>query len=329
MPPVPQSQIHVDVPLTNVSLAYQQDARNFVASRVFPVIPVQRQSDLFYIYPRDAFNRPAMKKRAPGTESAGAGWEMTRSSYYCERWGLHTDITPEDRANADPMINLDVDATEFLTAQGLLTKEIEWANKYFVTGVWTGEWEGVASSPSTNEILQWNDANSDPIKNVADASTAMQLRTGFRPNCLVLSRPAYDALKNHPDFLDRVKFGGANDKPALVTLIALAALFEVPEVLVMDGIVNTAKEGQAESNAFIAGKHALLVYREMKPSLKKPSAGYTFAWAGLLPGVGAGTRIKNFSLEPRVEADRIEIDMAFSNELVAADLGHFLRNVVA
>jgi hypothetical protein len=34
------SQVHVNVPLTNVSVAYMIDSGLYIASRVFPVVPV-------------------------------------------------------------------------------------------------------------------------------------------------------------------------------------------------------------------------------------------------------------------------------------------------
>ena len=39
--------VHVDQPLTNISVAFLQNAASFVASRVFPNIRVQKQSDVY------------------------------------------------------------------------------------------------------------------------------------------------------------------------------------------------------------------------------------------------------------------------------------------
>ena len=41
---------HIDRALTNTSVAYMQDASAFIADKVFPIVPVKRQSDVFYIY---------------------------------------------------------------------------------------------------------------------------------------------------------------------------------------------------------------------------------------------------------------------------------------
>ena len=75
MPQPTLSDVHVNRPLTNISVAYSQEAAGveFVADRAFPAIPVENKSDLYYTYKRGDFNRDEMQKRALSTESAGAG----------------------------------------------------------------------------------------------------------------------------------------------------------------------------------------------------------------------------------------------------------------
>ena len=62
------SQVHVDRPLTNISIAYQQSATQFVAGRAAPTVSVAKKSDSYFQYNRADFYRDEMKKRAPATE---------------------------------------------------------------------------------------------------------------------------------------------------------------------------------------------------------------------------------------------------------------------
>ena len=40
--PEPQlNSVHVNRPLTNISQAYMQDASDYIADKIFPVVPVQ------------------------------------------------------------------------------------------------------------------------------------------------------------------------------------------------------------------------------------------------------------------------------------------------
>src|SRR5690606_39365320 len=79
-----------------------QSADNFIADKVFPIIPVQKQSDTFFIYNRDDFFRDEARVRAKGTESAGGTYDIEEAPpYFARKYAFHTDITEEDIVNAD------------------------------------------------------------------------------------------------------------------------------------------------------------------------------------------------------------------------------------
>lgn len=314
-----RADVHVDRPLTNISLAFIQDAEGFVADRVFPRLPVSKQSDSYFTYDRGYFNRAEMKKRAPATESAGMNYAISTDTYLCDVWALHKDIADQVRANADEPISLDREASTALALQGLLRKEKEWVSNYFVTSIWTNEETGVSGSPSAGQFQYWDEAASTPIETVRRWKRTVQESTGFKPNVMTLGRAVYDALLDHPDIVGRLDRGQTSG-PAMVMRDALAALFELDDILVMDAIENTANEGAANSHSFIGGKNVLLSYRPTSPGLMTPSAGYTMQWTGLMGGADA--QISRFRND-FTKSDRIEIEMAFDQKLVSADLGFF------
>lgn len=327
-----QGQVHVDTALTNISVAFMQNASNFVAGRVFPNVPVSFQSDRYYTYDRGDFNRDEAEKRAPGTESSGSSYAIDNTpSYYCDVYSHHKDIPDQVRSNADAALSPNMEATNFVMQKMMLRKEIDWATSYFTSGVWTTDITGAASSPGTGEVLQWNDASSDPITDIRSAQTAVLESTGFEANTFVMSRKVFDALVDHPDIVDRVKYSGGvgNGNPARVNEQTLAALLGIDRVMVSKAINNTAAKGDTNSHSFIMGKNALLTHAATSPGLMTPTGGYTFSWTGHLgTGNQFGAAIKRFRLE-RIEADRIEAQMAFTHKLVAADLGYFWDGIVA
>lgn len=328
MNPTP-GDVHVNTPLTNISIAFLQNANNFVATRVFPNIPVSKQSDRYYVYARGDFNRDEMRERAPATESAGGGYSLDNTpTYFANRFSFHKDIPDEVRANADAVLNPDREATAYVTHKALIKREKVWVSKYFSTSVWTYEKAGVSASPGAGQVLQWNDANSTPIEDVRAQKRAVAQSTGYEPNKLVLGRAVFDALLDHPDIIDRIKYGQTSGGPAMAGQDTLAKLFNVDEVLVMNAVENTAAEGQSASHSFIGGKAALLTYAAPAPGLMTPSAGYTFSWTGLLGSGAEGNRIRSFRMEA-LNADRVEIDMSFDSKLVSADLGAFWSTIVA
>ena len=329
MPQLPDSSaVHVNTPLTNMSVAFMQNAANFVADQAFPVVPVTKESDRYFTYDRGSFNRDEMALRAPGAMSDGATYSIDNTpTYFCNVWALHRWIPDQLRANADSPIQLDREANEFLTHKALIRKERLWASKYFATSLWTTDITGVASAPGASQVLQWNDAASTPIENVRTGKRVVLTSTGFMPNLLVLARETYDALVDHPDIVGRIDRGQTTG-PAIATRDALAALFEVDRVLVMDGIYNSAKEGQTATHALIGSKKALLCYAAPNAGLMTPSAGYTFAWTGYTGASALGTRVSQFRNDER-RADKIEIEMAIDQKLIAADLGYFFTSIVA
>ena len=66
MPQPSLNQVHVDAILTNISVAYMQKAENFIADKVFPAVPVDKKSNLFFKYNKNDWFRDEAKKRAEG-----------------------------------------------------------------------------------------------------------------------------------------------------------------------------------------------------------------------------------------------------------------------
>lgn len=321
--------VHVNQPLGNISVAYIQDQGNFVSDQVFPNIPVVKQADRYYTYDRGYFNRDEMEVRAPGTESKGGTFTVDSTpTYYAPKYSFHHDISDERRQNSDNVLNPDTEATHIITLKGLIKREKLWVTKYFAGSIWTNDWDGVASGENgTSTFRQWNDAASTPIEDIRLGKTTVLESTGFEPNTLVIGQRVFDALIDHPDIVDRVKYGQTAGGPAMVDTTELAALFKIPKVLIMKSVENTANEGAANVHSFIGGKKALLVYSTPNPGLMTPTGGYTFSWTGLLGSSAMGGRIKKFRME-NLSSDRVEIDMSFDQKLVSADLGLFFDTIV-
>jgi hypothetical protein len=325
-----QSDVHVNVPLTNLSIAFFQDESSFIATKAFPNVPVTKQSDRYYTYNRGDFNRDEMTVRAAGDESAGSGYNLDNTpTYFAPLYAFHKDIPDQVRANTDSVLSPDMEAMRFVSQKALIKRERIWAANYFATSKWTGEKAGAAAGGAdSTHIVYWNDASSTPIEDIRAAKRSVHLVSGgFAPNKLVLGPVTWDTLQDHPDFIDRVKYGQTFPNAAQVTKQLIAELLELDEILVMEGIYNAGVEGGAESSTYIGGKHALLVHAAPAPGLMTPSAGYTFSWTGMF-GMGVeGNRLKTFRMEWK-EIDRVEIEMAFDLKQVSADLGYFFLNAV-
>jgi hypothetical protein len=334
MPMLTPSQVHIDAPLTNLTIAYLQDQNNFIADKVFPNVAVSKKTDKYYIYDRANFNRTEVQARAPRTKAPRVGLSISTDSYSADVYSLSTDFDFETLANEDQALNIRAAAAQMLTYQLLIDREAKWVSSFFNTGIWTTNYAGVASGPTSSQVIQWSDyTNATPIVDITNARRAMMLASGgFKPNKMVVTRDVRDTLINHPDILARLNGGATVTNTALVTDAKLAEIFEVQEFLVIDAIENTAAEGLSESMSFMATKKAALYYAPASSGLMVPSAGYNFTWNSLDNASGYGIDIRSYTGDfLRVEgiSELLEANMAYDQKVVGADLGVFFTTIIA
>jgi len=316
MPQPSPSDVHVDAILTTMSVAYIQNTSNFIADRVFPEVAVDKQSDKYFIYTKADWFRDEAELRAPGTESAGSGWNMSSATYSADVYAMHKDLDDQTQANADSPINLDREATEFVTQRLLLRKEMAWTTTYFTTSVWDDD-----VTPSN----LWSDYTlSDPINDIELGKETILSTTGLLPNTLVLGYQVFRQLRHHPDIVDRMKYTGRDVAGEEI----MSSLFGVDRIMVASAISNTANEGGTASYSFAHGKHGLLCYVAPSPGVLTPSAGYTFSWRGVSDGLGQNVGVSKFRM-PALRSDRVEAQQAWDQKVVSTDLGYFFNGAVA
>ena len=325
------AQVHVNRPLSNISQAYLQDAEDYIADKVAPVVPVLKQSDRYFTYTKGDWFRDEAQLRAPGTESAGGGYNLTNTStYYAPVYAYHKDVDPQIRANSDLPLNADRDATLWITQRLLLKREILVVNVMFQTSTWTGGPNGVDFTPSP----QWNQANSTPLEDLETLIWSIKSQTAKFPNRLVLGAHVWETLKNHDEIIQRVKYTqrGVTTTEILASLIAPPGVDNF-QVLVAAAIENTAPENTAGTNTFqfiTPQKNALLLYAEPNPGIMVASSAYIFTWTGLLGAGAFGSRISQIPAPLLgIGTVRTEGELAFAATLVGVDLGCLLLNAVS
>lgn len=316
---------HIDRALTNISVAYMQGADAFIADKVFPIVNVTKRSDTYFIYDKGDMFRNEVKERGRGAESAGGEWNLKEADpYLCRRYAYHYDITEEERVNYDKPIDVERDTAEWLAQKMLLRREVDFNNKFFRTGVW-----GKDINADGTTIKKWTDPASDPIKMVNDQMLEMAENTGLRPNFAIMSPDVFYALKNHDAIMDRIKY----TQKGIITLDLIASLFEVDKIFVPWGIVNAGPqtpgydEVKTDMNFLYKGQ-MLLGHRTARPSLKRATAGYIFAWTGLMQNA-YGSRIVRIKMDQLgLGTERFEQEMAYDMKVISKDLGTFFTGLV-
>jgi len=309
--------VHVDTLLTNISIAYTNE--EYIADKIFPIVYVQKQSDLIASYDKHDFLSAVMQPYIPGTEGARSGYKVdTSRSYFCKGWKLGKLITDDQVANQDAPFNAFADAAAYLREQAQLRWELEFANNFFAAS------KGWQDKTGGTDFVQWsNYAGSNPISDLRLMGDLIRQKTARKHNTTVFSKQVWDTLVDHPLIVDRLKYTTKDS----ITPDMLARLVGYERTLIGSAIYAPNIEDTANANAVseIWGKHVLLAHVAPRPSLQMPTAGYTFVWKPITNTPYYFRRLRN---EER-ETDILEIKSYFDIKQIDGDEGVFLANAIA
>jgi hypothetical protein len=319
------SAVHLDEVLTNLTLSYMSE-QNFIADKIFPAVEVQKQSDKFYIFDPDEENREGdVQLLAPRTSPPKIEVSSATSNYFAEVYGLAADFDQQTLANADDVLDLRMRKVKNVMNKMLMRKDRDFLNTFFTTGVWGSDLAG------TTDFTKWSDGAATPIDNVRAWKLAFQLRNyGIKPNKMLVPQETIDALMANTQILGRINGGATIANPALIDMTLLANIFGVEEVVVMDAVSNTAKEGATGTPAFMAGDSILLTYSPADAGLDMPASGLNFAY-NAIEGVSFGISVESFTddaLRRQGVAEEVQAKMAYDMKVVGPSLGTFINDVL-
>ena len=273
-----------NVYLSNLCTAYFEDA-TYASKRLFPVCPVDLPSGYFYEFSKADLARDYVQRKPDNGAVQPAIMGHSDNSYSCHVdqiiIGLDQIITlAYQRATAPGMADPRRARVRTIAEQIVQHQEIEFARKFFNTGVWTNEWTGAATADTANKkFKRFDNSDVDPVDFIDDRIIDIRREGRRNPNKLALGIETFKALKNNPAILERIKYSGTMQNPAIVNENVLAQVFGVDQVVVLDATYNDAGIGEPENMKFICdSKGALLLYTPDTPQVDVPSAGYLFTW---------------------------------------------------
>ncbi|MCU0918762.1 MAG: major capsid protein [Burkholderiaceae bacterium] len=304
--------------LTAIAVAYRQG--NLIADRVLPYVAVNTVEFRYKKFGlADDFTVPATlvgRKGSPQQVEFG-----------------ETEVTDavEDHALDAPVPNADIEAYERARASGvtdpmmratgqvmqlvLTAREKRVADLVFGAG----NYAATTNKSTLSGTTQWSDhAQSNPQTAIMAALDGMVMR----PNIAVFGRAVWTQLSTHPKINAAVYKSGTT--AGVVSRQAFADLFELDEVLVGDGWINTAAKGQTPTMARIWGKHAAFLHRNMNADTQ---FGISFGFTARF-----GDRVGGYIEDPDMgmRGGRRARSGESVKELVTAnDLGYLFINAVA
>lgn len=312
--------------LTAIALAYTNAA--LVADNVLPRVPVDSSAFKWSKYTlADGFTIPDTRvgrKSAPNQLDWTAA-ELTDSTL---DYGLEDAIPQSDIDNAmaaqtiQRTVGIDPEArsTQLLTDLVGLDRESRVATLVTTLGTY----------PAANRITlagttQWSDfTNSDPVQAIILGLDTCVIR----PNRMVMGQAVWSKLRTHPKIAAALypMGGNATGGGTAAAREAVAALFELDEVIIGQSFLNTAKPGQTATLSRVWGKHAALFYQPAQ--IISPTNNMTFGFTAQWGDKIAGTIERDPSIGLR-GGTRVRVGEAVKEVIAANDAAYFFQNAVA
>jgi hypothetical protein len=258
------------VPLTNMTLAYKNEATDFVADKIFPPVSVQKDAGKIYSFGKQAL-------RAYNTEKAnGASYNEVKvkvaanDHYFLQSRGLFARLTKDDVMNAETPLDAQGDTAEMLMQNMLIDRE-RVASAAISTST-------ISQNTTLTGTDQWNDyANSDPFADIRLARDTIYASTGKEANSMLLQRNVLSTLLDHPKVVER--FSGAVVVTEDMVLREIKKVFGIENLYVGRAQAVLANLDDDDADDVLTplwAKQCVVYYSETSPKLKSLSFGKTY-----------------------------------------------------
>jgi hypothetical protein len=313
------SDIHVDRPLSNFTIAYVQSQDEFIGGDWFKVLPVDQISGKFYKYDKNSFFQMMAKPWVPGSNMAQATWDMsTPGTFSCNFKACEMAIPAHLSMAADQAINIDRSVTDIVTRKILLDREYTIASNFFVGTAWLA-----ANRYTTNDFSTWDQYDiSSPLEDFKTMKSQVYTQGGIEPNTAVMSYAVYETLRLHPEIKNIYKY----TSPANLTTQQIAQALGLKNILVGKAKYMSSAEGVTEVMADMWGKHCWVGYVPPSMGPMTPAPGAIFSWTGMTAGFE--TAIERVP-DRRTHADYVQAFNCVDTQVTASDLGAFFTGAVS
>lgn len=304
--------VHVDQPLTNLSIGYHPSG--LIAEIVAPPMKVNKESDKYYVWDRSSAYRVSatgtMSLRADKTEAREVDFGLSTSTYTAEEYALKILVSDREKGNADSVLRLREAKVRRLQDLLLLEEEIRVATLLTTSGNWDSAHTGTVS-------VKWDAASAVVIeKNIDTAKEVVRKAIGVNPTHIIIPSAVAKVVKRDSTIRDLVKYTHAD---LLVDGDLPPKLFGM--TVVIPGATYTSSIEGASSITYsdVWSDNVLLLYVPGEATLDSPTAVKIF-------------RAKEFEVRSwRVEEKRseaIEVSVIQDEVLTSNISGYLITDVL-
>lgn len=293
---------------------------DFIATRVFPVVTVAKQSGQFGKVPIEQLLVNRDTERAPGSGYARGDFKFEVSSYSTIEHGAEDVVDDREREMYGEFVDPDVYAALRAMSAIMVNQEMRVAAAVFNATTWNG------ATLTTGITHEWDDyTNAVPLSDVEAAVQKVYTGSGLWPNALVINRKVFRNLRNCAQVRDLIKYQDFQDaRPGQISAEALGRVFDL-QVIVAGGTKNSANEGLAASTGPIwSDEYAMVCRIPTTSDFREPCIGRMFHWAG--DGSSMDGRVESYR-EEAVRGDVIRVRHDVDEIVLYPQAGHLLSNV--
>ncbi len=351
---------------------------NVYSSGMVPTHSSPKSTGEYWRYDKRYFMSTQVVKRSPGTVNPTAKYAAGTQLYKIDQFGLRVPVTDEEIAEAQDPLQPLADASKFLTHNFVVDYELDFNNTFLADDAWALQAVGQAGATTDpidgNVTLPVSDASggrfqrfdvvasSEPIRILLSSMRAMQLRTGLRPNKLIIPRLVLDALRDNDSILqwaDAITSVHGGDEETVqilsVNLGLPSGAIHVVEMVYQDitDITYSTRDsqnynfGEAGDLTFgdmewVMEKSCLLYYTNSFMGKFSKTAAVCHKWDGLMSTISgqsgfspANTGVDTGNLMMRSYYHKENLThyvdglFAYDNDIVAPELGFLLKNCIA
>ena len=314
--------LHIDIPLTRVALQFRPEG--MIADKIFPIVPVGKQSDSYLIWSSaDAF-RTEDDRRSPNNEANVIERTVSSDTYFAKNYALKMPITLEDQKNMDAAYvdELRNGRVTYIKTKLMFNWEKRIANQVTSTS------NVGSSSAVTSAWTDYTTGESDPMGDIWTALANVQDATGYAPNRIVFGDSAWRNFRRHADVVNIIhgNDGAGSGRSRLANMEQVKGIFELEDVLIGRAYHNTADEGQSQNLNLLWGDNVLVYYAPMQPTKEAPSFGYSFRW------VQSGIPQMQAEVHPydtRRKSDEVELGYYQNEKITAKQFGFLITAVTS
>lgn len=290
---------HYDKVLTEVSIRYSQEG--YIANRVFPQLPVQKESDLIPVYDRENY-RVYNDLRADGALAAEVDWGWTFRWYQAQEHALRDIVTDRALANVDDPIDLFIDTAQHLTDMLLLRADYDAMSILLDTNNAIG---------STN--CNWTSySTASPKTDIMTAKNAIWAATGRQPNVMIVPSNVANLMGLIAEIKEERKYVNDLTQSGLPRNLWGLEVIEVPITRL------TSNPGATPTSAAVWSDNIWIGYVDPNPRRKM----LTF---GLAPTPRPRT-VRTYRDEARA-GTWVEVSWIYDFVVVARECGYILQTV--